>query len=163
MVIFGQLAFFNFSSLFGGGGGGGGECLPMPTAVSKLHKSLKIKTERNFEEKPVPSLSPKTRPSPGTELSAVPCQVPAHCSVSPIRLFREVHQPYYLKWTFIGKNTRYFQCGLRIPADQLWSLQCTNKMMLVREWNRFPFHLPSTLMCSWSQNASHLLIVITIL
>lgn len=34
-------------------------------------------------------------------------------------------------------------------------------MRLVREWNLLPFHLLSTLMCSWSQNDSHLLTVIT--
>lgn len=36
-------------------------------------------------------------------------------------------------------------------------------MRLVREWNVLPFHLLSTLMCSWSQNDSYLLTVITVL
>lgn len=74
-----------------------------------------------------------------------------------------MHQPCCLKWTFIRKNTRYAQCSLRAAPGQLWSLQCANKMKLVRQWNLFPFQLLSTLMCSWSKINSHLLTAITVL
>ena len=127
----------------------------MPTTISKLWKSLKIRTERDFWggtcSFALPQGKTSSLGSSETTFPKGPARYQLTAAFLPFGFIERSIKPYCLKWTFVKKNTQCFQRSLRIQPVSFDLFNVQNRMRLMREWNLFPFHLPSALTCSWSQ------------